>query len=462
MVDILIKNVPYLITMDSSRRVIINGAVAVDGSKIVSIGKTSDVLKEFPQADKVIDGIDNIVMPGFINCHLHTTQQLARGLGDGVSLPSYIHGRIFPYEAALTEDDVYYSAMCACMEAIKTGTTCLVDPGGYHMEKVVDAVEKIGIRAILKRSMVDLHSGDSPLPGKMRESTKNALQAGEDFVSRYNGYANGRIRAWFSLRTERTTSEELMREAKKLADKYGVGIGTHVSSHITSVFKHKENFGGLTPIVRFNNAGLLGPNLMIFHGNYLSPEEVDLLIENDVKVIHCPIATRRGGSGTLHGEHMNMMKRGVKVALGSDTASGSNRNDMFEVMYGLTAHRDVKVDATLLPPETILEMATVNGAKAALWDSEIGSLEKGKKADLIFLDMIRPDMIPVNNPLSNITMSASSECVNTVIIDGKVIMENRKIKTVADEGKVLREAQKRAIEVAKRAKLDGITSKWLK
>ena len=453
MIDLIIKNAYYVFTMNEERQVIKDGAVAINGSKILKVGKNDDIFKKYGDAKKIIDARDSIVMPGMINCHLHTTQQLARGLGDNVFLPSYTHGRIFPYEAALTEDDVYYSAMCACMEAIKTGTTCLVDPGGYHMEKVVDAVEKIGIRAILKRSMIDLQSGDSPVPGKMLESTKNALQAGEDFVSRYNGYANGRIRTWFSMRTERTSSTELLKGTKILADKYRVGIGSHVSCFFTSVASHKEMFDGKTPLVRFNEAGVLGPNLMIYHGNYITDKELDLIVENDVKVVHCPTTGFALGCGAMHGRHVDMLERGVTVALGTDSASASNSNDMFRAAYSLTAHRDVKRDVTVLTNEEILEIAITNGAKAALWEDEIGAIEEGKKADIIILNTIGPDWIPIHNPVSNTIMSASSGSVSTVIIDGKIVMEERKIKTVHEE-EILREGQKRAIDIAKRSGLD--------
>ncbi len=178
MVDLIIKNAAYIITMDDERRIIRDGAVAIEGNKIVEVGKTEEIEKKHRSPRRTIDGKDRLVFPGFVNCHLHMTQQLARGLADNISLPVYIHERIFPYEAALDADDVSFAAYCTCLEAIKSGTTCFVDPGGYNMDRVAEAVEKIGLRGILQRSMVDIETKDRPAPGRIGETTENALNAG--------------------------------------------------------------------------------------------------------------------------------------------------------------------------------------------------------------------------------------------------------------------------------------------
>lgn len=459
MKKLIIKNARYILTLDTSRQVIRDGAVVIKDDRIAWIGKTSELDPSQEENSEVIDASGQIVAPGLINCHFHSTQQLARGLGDGLFLQTYIHERIFPFEAALSEDDVYVSALCACIEAIKTGTTCFVDPGGYHMERVAEAVEKSGSRAILQRSLVDLHSGASPVPGKLRESTAQAIQVGEDFVRHYHGYAKGRIRAWFSLRTERTTSSELITAVKELADHYQVGVSSHVSNQLDSVERHKELFHGITPVKRFEQAGLLGSNLMIFHANHLTPEEIEMIIAHDVKVIHCPTSARASASGSLKAQHIYMKKRGVTVAVATDTAACSNTNDMHAAMYALTAHRDVKKDPTLLPPEEILEMATIEAAKAALWAEEIGSLEVGKKADLIVYDILEPSLVPLHNPVANIVHSASGANVNTTIVDGRVLMKNRSLVTL-DEEAILREGQIRARNAAARSGLAHLGPAW--
>ena len=455
----VIKNAQYLLTLDQKRRIFKDGALVVKDDRIVWLGKTCDLLMDEYTNAEIIDATGMVVAPGLINCHLHSTQQLARGLGDGLFLQTYIHERIFPFEAALDEEDVHVSALCACLEAIKSGTTCFVDPGGYHMDRVARAVEASGCRAILQRSLVDLHSGGSPVPGKLKESAQQAAQAGEEFVQQYNGWAKGRIRAWFSLRTERTTSEELMREVKRLAAHYQVGVSSHVSNQLDSVERHKELFRGLTPIKRFHKAGLLGKNLMIFHANHLTPEEIELVISNDVKVVHCPTSARASASGALKAQHLYMMKRGATIAVATDTAACSNTNDMLAAMYALTAHRDVKKDPTVLPPEEILEMATLNAAKAALWDDEIGSLEIGKQADIILFNTLVPSWTPLYNPVSTLVHAANSDSVHTTIVAGKILMRNRKVITL-DEQAVLQEGQLRARKVAERAGLSHIGPAW--
>lgn len=449
---LLIKSADYVITMNHRREIIRNGAVAVKDDRIVEVGPTRLLADKYRDYE-VLDAKGKVVLPGVINGHYHNNQQLARGLGDNTFLPTFLHDRIYPFEAAMTPEDTHISSLCACIEAIKTGTTCFADPGGYNMEEVVRAVTESGVRAVLARSMIDIHTKARPIPGKMREGTAEALAAGEEFVKMYNGAANGRIKAWFSLRTERMVSDELCRRTKEKADEYGVGIQTHVSGNPDSVNRHKEAFRNLTPLKRYERNGLLGPNLLIVHANQLTPEEIDLVRKYDVKIVYCPTAAFAGGYGGVTARHPELAAEGVTVCLGSDAAPESNFSDMFRVMYCLGAHRDAKLDASLLPPELMLEMLITNGAKALGWDNEIGSLEAGKKADLILIDTKRPEWVPLHNPVSTLALASSGEAVDTVIIDGVVVMKNRKLILI-DEEAVLKEGLERAEAIAKRAGVD--------
>ncbi|MBI2873672.1 MAG: amidohydrolase [Firmicutes bacterium] len=453
-VDILIKDVDYVVTMDGTRRIIKDGAVAITGDRITEVGKSAALALKYADAKKVIDGRGRLVMPGLVNGHFHSTQQLARGLADNVFLPTWIHDRLYPYEAACTPEDVYLASTCACIEAIRTGTTCFIDPGGYHMEQAVKAVTETGIRAVLSRSMVDIHAAGRPIPGKMREDTQAALDAGEEFVVKFNGVADDRIHAWFSLRTERMVSDQLCIRTKELADKYQTGVESHNSSVNDSVNRHKEIHNGLRPVTRYYKIGVLGPNMLLYHMNWLTDEEVQMIKETDTKVSHCPTAGFMGGYGTLQGKHPEMHKMGISVAVASDNAPESNFNDMFRVMYCLAAHNDYHQDATLLTPETMLDMVIKNGARSALWDHEISSLEPGKKADMIVVEMAGPEWIPIHNPISNLVHSADGHSVETSIINGQIVMENRKILTV-DVDEFLRRGQEAAIKIAERAGLTG-------
>jgi 5-methylthioadenosine/S-adenosylhomocysteine deaminase len=460
MTDLFLKDCLYVVTMDDDRRIIKNGAVAIEGNKIVGVGKSDELAKQFSRNDRVIDCSKMVVLPGLINTHNHSTQQLARGLTDNVLFPTWIHERVYPYENALTEHDAYLSAMVCCIECIKTGTTTFIDPGGYHMDHVAKAVEESGIRAVLSRSAIDIHSNARVIPEKMRELTDNAAKSSEEFVRKYNGAAQGRIRAWFAPRTERVVSTELLRKMDELADRYRTGITIHVSSTQDAVMRHKELFRGKRPVERCKEAGILGPNLLIGEANWLSDEEIKLVKENDVKVFEIPSGSFHGAYGSIQNKHLEMMKEGVTVSLGNDTPCESNFNDMFRVMYCVTARRDYNLDPTLVPAEQILEMCIVNGAKAALWEDEIGSIRAGKKADMILIDIRRPEWTPILNPISNLVHSACGDSVTTSIINGKVVMENHELKTV-DEQRILEEANMAASEIMERAGLTQYAnSRW--
>lgn len=448
---VFVRNARYLITVDGSRRILKDGAIAVDGNKIVAVGKTDELKSKYASAEHVIDASSCVVTPGLVNVHLHTAQYLARGIADNVFLPTWIHERLYPYEAALTPEETRIAALAALVEAVKTGTTFIADPGSHHMDGVVDAVSQIGIRAVLARSLVDIDTPGRPVPEAMRASTQGAVRAGEEFVKRYNNASDGRIKAWFSIRTERTTSNELAKAVKQKADEYKTGIESHVSNTQDSVNRHKEVFGGKTPLMRYYEAGILGPNLLIIHANWLTKQEVELVKKYDVKVVHCPSSAFMDGAGTLVGGRFEEMEEaGVSVALGCDTAPASNFLDMIRVGYTAVSHRDVKMDATLYPPEKILEMLTVTGARSLLSEKETGSIEVGKKADFVLFDIKKPGWTPLLNPVSNLIQSASGESTRDVIIDGQIVMKNGDIQTV-DEEKILEQAQKAAEDVTERA-----------
>ena len=448
---IYIRNARYLLTVDGQRRIIRDGAIAIEGTNIVEVGKTDELNPKYGGAEHVIDASNSVVTPGLVDCHLHTAMSLARGIADNVFLPTWIHERLYPFEAALTPEEVHVSAQVGLIEAIKTGTTFIADPGSYHMDGVVKAVEETGMRAVLARALADISTPGRPIPEAVRQGTKDALQAGEAFVKSFNGAAQGRVKAWFSLRTERTFTNELASAVKEKADQYQTGIESHVSNTQDSVNRHKEIFRGKTPLRRYLEAGILGPNLLIIHANWLTTEEIELVKKHDVKVVHCPSSSFADAGGTLVGGRFEEMEEaGVTVALGCDNAAASNFLDMVRVGYAMTAHRDVKLDATLYPPETILEMLTLQGAKALLSDREIGSIEVGKKADLVLWDLTMPGWTPLLNPVSNLINSASGDSAQTVIINGDIVMRDYKIQHL-DETTVREKGQKISEEVADRS-----------
>ncbi|MBI2874468.1 MAG: amidohydrolase family protein [Firmicutes bacterium] len=444
MAAVFIQNARYVLTMDPDRAIIKDGGILIEGDRIVRVGKSSEVAGTAPPGAKVIDARDRLVMPGLVNTHVHLTQLHDRGCTTGFFAPTYV-AKIHHLENVQDREAAYYSVLCQCLEALKTGTTIVVDPGGYAIEEMVSAIETLGIRALLSRSLTDLGT-------EVQETTEDAVRAGKDFLDRYQGAAGGRIRIGLSLRGDRMVSDELARRVSRMAQEYGVGIQSHMAACQAFVDKHKETFHGLTPVERFHRIGLLGPNLLLTHCNILTEREAGLLRDHEVKIARCPTSELILAMGMLHGRHVEMHRDGVCQSLGSGGAGASNFHDMFRVMYTLIVHRDYHLDATLFSPEEILEICVTNGVRALQWEDDLGSLESGKKADMILLDLIRPEWTPLLNPVANLVMGATGASVDTVIIDGRILVEGGRVLTV-DEEDVLALTQETGSRAAEKAGL---------
>jgi 5-methylthioadenosine/S-adenosylhomocysteine deaminase len=440
---ILIKNAT-VITMDARRRIVKDGALAIENDRILDIGKTES-LQGF-QAEKVFDVKDRIVMPGLIDAHCHHVQMLARGLGDDVDLIAWCYDRIYPYETLLTDEATYLSALLCCVEMIRTGTTCVCDPGGYRMDNVGRALIESGMRGIITWSGMDQWSDDRPLPdglpGKL--NTEETLKVEEKLVKDWHGREGGRIRASYGLRVEPNISDSLYRGIHQLAKRDDVMVQMHAAVNKDQVEWVRKKVGRTT-IAHMNSLGILGPHWYLIHMAVLSDEELRMLKENDCRVIHVPGATLHGayGSATV-GKFPELMDMGVTVALGCDSSAANNSLDMFRAMYeAATVHKEARIIPDLISPEKALEMATVDGARAVHWENEIGSLEKGKKADVIIVDCKRSNWVPLHDfsLVPTLIYSGEGADVETVIIDGRIVMEKRKIQTV-NAKKVLRQAQR--------------------
>lgn len=456
--QLLVKGISYLITMDDQRQIITDAALVVEGNTIVKVGKQNQLEKG--QYDSVIDAKGKICLPGLINAHFHAMQQLARGVADNVFSPTWLHDRIWPFEAEMTAEDVYWSYMMGSLDLIKNGITCFGDPGGYHSDEAVKAIKDIGVRANICRSILDIHTRVRPIPDSLRETTEETVGKGEEFVKKYNGYADGRIKGSFSLRGDRSVSNKCCEMVRDLAEKYQVGIHAHLSSHTDGVNRHKELFDGQRPIERYAKLGLINQYLIAIHMNDITNEEVELVLANHTKIIHCPTAGYAGAYGTLWGKHSELVRKGATVALGSDGPAVSNYCDMFRVMSSLGGHRDFHIDPTLFTPEKSLEMCLVNGAKVLFWEKEIGSIEPGKQADFILVDCNHPDFVPFHNVLSNLVYAANGHCVDSVVINGKLVMEGRKLLTF-DENEIMEKALAAGRRLLKASGLETIVKpKW--
>ncbi|XP_058093056.1 uncharacterized protein LOC131239385 isoform X3 [Magnolia sinica] len=382
---ILLHNA-MIVTVDSQNRVFRNGGLVVDGDKITAIGQSPQILRDFSaSADEIVDLQGRILLPGFINTHVHTSQQLARGIADDVDLMTWLHGRIWPYESSMTEEDSYISTLLCGIELIHSGVTCFAEAGGQHVSEMARAVELLGIRACLTQSTMDSGEG---LPANWSiHTTDYCIQSQKDLYKKHHDTADGRIRVWFGLRQIMNATDRLLLETRDVAKELNTGI-------------HMIGF--------LSRAG--------------------------VKVSHCPAAAMRMlGFAPIK----EMLESGICISLGTDGAPSNNRMSIVDEMFlaslvnkGREAHTKGTTDPTAVPAETVLQMVTVNGAKSVLWDNEIGSLEIGKKADMIIVNPFSWSMVPLHDCISSLVYCMRTENIDSVMCNGRWIMKNQKILTV--------------------------------
>src|SRR6516164_5455190 len=389
-VDLVIADIAWLITMDASRRVIRDAAIVVDGGKIIAVGKSTDVAECY-SAKQIVDGRRTVATPGFIDCHLHSSFQLSRGLADEANAQSFLFDRMYPYEAALEGDDVRISATLAAAELLKHGVTCFIDPGNYHPEASVEGIMATGIRAIVSRSSFDLtKSVLGILPERMIESTAVALERAEAVLARYAKSSHPRLGASASFRGLNNASDELILGLDKLARHYGTLLQTHAcfsySTHDSSVART-----GKAEIERLEALGVIDEHTLIVHSGWLEPQELAILAKRKPSLVCAPSSSLHNGYGNfLFGKLPELIALGVNVAAGSDHASSGIVDMTQEIRLACCCYKETRINPRVMPPETGLEMATRNGAKAALLAERIGSVEVGKEADLVLFDTERP------------------------------------------------------------------------
>ena len=441
MSQILLKN-GYILTMDAHDQVYDGGDVLIENDRILAVGLVDPSLVK-PDAD-VIQLQGNYVLPGFVNTHVHTSQQISRGVGDDVEFKTWLHKRMWPYESNMTEQDSYVSTLMTCLELIKSGVTSFAEPGGQFVKGMVRGVSEAGIRAKLAKSVMDCGEG---LPNIWQRTADQELAEQEEDLQLYDGSADGRIRIWFGLRTIFNNSDDLIVRTKDLADSYGVGVHMHVAEAKSEIEYTQEVFGEGT-VTHLGNLGVLDKNLLAVHTVWLTDEEVSLFKQHEVKVSHNPASAMRVlGFAKIP----RMLKEGICVSIGTDGASSSNRMDIVDEMW-LTSliHKGWRLDPTVVPSEDILRMATKNGARALLDEQLYGSLVPGLKADLIIIDPRGPSMMPVHDKIAALVTAMHSNNITCTMCDGKWIMRDRKILTL-DEEAILDEACARGAAIYTRA-----------
>lgn len=439
---ILLKNA-MVITMNEKREVFRDGNVLIEDDKISKIG-------HFPEpegCDEIVDCKGKTVMPSFVNTHTHTSQQLARGLADDVDLLTWLHDRIWPYESNMTEEDSYISTLLFCAEQIKAGCTSIAEPGGQFVSGMAKAITEAGIRGKLAKSVMDCGEG---LPKVWQHSTEEELARQEEDLKKYHNTANGRVQVWFGIRTIFNATDELILRSKELADKYGVGVHMHIAEAKAEV-EYAKATRGYTTVTHLNNLGFLDKNIIAAHAVWLTNEEVEMFRDHQVKVSHNPASAMRVlGFAKIP----RMLREGVCVALGTDGTPTNNRMNMVDEMWVTSLiHKGWRLEPDVVKAEEILMMATINGAKAVGEDHLYGSLEAGKKADLIIIDPdVNPDMLPVHDPIANLVTSMHSTNITCTMCDGKWLMKDRVLLTI-DEQEIIRAGKEHAAAICQRGNI---------
>jgi cytosine/adenosine deaminase-related metal-dependent hydrolase len=448
---ILIEHATIL-TLDAERRILRDGSVLVEGRDVVQVGPAPSVRPPRPP-DRIIDGRRRVVAPGFVDTHVHLTEHLSRGLMlDDVPVSRYLPDWLLPLYSTVTPEEEQAAALLACVEMIRTGTTTFCEAGTlFDVAAVADAVEQVGMRAILGRWTWDLEGQR----GRMRQATDEALALTDEVLSKVHGRAEGRIGAWPLLLGFGTCSEALIQGAHALAARHGVGWGM-----MQSALHPSRPSRDTMRLRRLDELGVLDARTKLAHMVYVDDADIALLARRGVKVAHCPTAGLKHTKGlAAHGRYPEMIKAGVCVSLGGDSGNGSNHFDMLRLMYlAATIYKDARNDVGVLPAERVLEMATIRGAEALGLERQLGSIEAGKRADLVLYDLDTPEWRPLLNPVNNLVYAASGASVRTVLIDGRLVLDEGRLTTL-DEGALYERVERLSREHVRRAGVP-IDSVW--
>ena len=440
---ILIKN-GTLLTMDAAGAVL-DGDLLIRGGRIASVGPEAGGAAA---ADVVVDAGGCAVLPGFVQTHVHLCQTLFRGAADDLALIDWLKKRVWPMEAAHTPASARASARLAIAEMIKGGTTCaLTMETVSHTGEAFRAVEEAGWRATLGKCMMD--KGDE-VPAALQEETESSIAESLALLEEWHNSAGGRIRYCFAPRFAVSCTRELLAEVARLARERGVMVHTHASENLTEI-EMVERETGQRNVAYLDSLGLTGGHVALAHCVHLDDAELRILAETGTHVAHCPSSNLKLGSGVA--PVTEMLGRGISVSLGADGAPCNNRLDMFTEMRTAALLQKVTHGADALPAWRALRLATIDGARALGLDREIGSLEAGKRADVIVvsLDRLHSTPRPADLP-SAVVYSAQADDVRTAIIDGRMAMLERELLTL-DEREVIEEANRESELLQERAGL---------
>ena len=438
-IDLIIAG-DNVVTMDAAGDIYQDAAVAIDDGVIVAIGPRADIEAKY-SARETLDGERRVVMPGLINGHTHAAMTLLRGVADDLALMDWLKNYIFPAEVEFVDPEfVRVGTELACWEMIRGGTTTFVDMY-YFPDTIADVVDKCGMRALISATVIDQRSPDA-------EDAADSIRKGSEFIERWQG-RNSRITPIFGPHSDYTVNKEDLRATREAALHYGVPVSIHLSESPYEVQYSKDHYG-TTSIKMLDSIGFFDGPTIAAHVVWPTDDEIPILVKHKVGVIHNPTSNMKIASGIA--PIAKMLKAGVRIGLGTDGAASNNDLDMWEEMRLASFLQKVdRMDPTVLPAKTVLEMATRGGATAIGLGDTVGSLEVGKRADVIQVAFDDVHDIPTYNVLSTLVYVTDEQDVASVVVDGKILMRDGKFLTidttkVAEEARAIGARIKRALE----------------
>jgi 5-methylthioadenosine/S-adenosylhomocysteine deaminase len=422
--------------MDDKDHTIRNGAVAIGGEKIIAVGKKEEIESRYAAGD-IIDAKDSLIMPGLVNCHNHAPMTYFRGLADDLDLMDWLNNYIFPAEAMFVNKEFsYLGGLLACAEMIKSGTTTFCDMYIFE-DEVARAAKKAGMRCLLGEVLFDFPSPNFKTP-------EEGLKYSELLIENWEN--DPLVNIFVEPHALYTCSFDLLRESKKLADKYGVYLGTHYLESRSEKEQLTEKFGK-SPTHFLRDIGYLSERFIAFHCVCMEEEDIQIFADHSCKVVHNPESNMKLASGIA--PVPEMISAGVTVGLGTDGCASNNNLDMFQEMdTAAKLHKVAKLDPTVMDAKTVVRMATCEGAKSLGMENTVGSLKAGMKADIIIINLNKPHLTPLYNEYSHVVYAVNGADVDTVLINGNVVMKNQKLLTL-HEDEIMAAVEETAIRIKK-------------
>jgi 5-methylthioadenosine/S-adenosylhomocysteine deaminase len=456
MVEVSVFDVT-VVTMDRDRRIIEDGAVVIKGDRILDVGKSNEIRSKYGEEGTLIDGSGMVAIPGLVNAHTHTYEALLKGLGDDTGpLRNWVKTLLEPIDPFLDDEVLYISALLSHLEMIRSGTTFVIDhhchiTGEGVADKIVQSIRETGIKGLIARGMKVRGSRLARMrPTTEYPSLDEEVRLTERLIRKWHRKVEDRVLICPAPIITGYAGSDLLIEAKRLSDKYKVPIHAHTSEVPDEVKAALEDYGK-TEVELLYDLGALSPRFHVVHGVWLDGKDIKMMGETGANLIHCPVSNMYLASGVA--PVTQLLTAGVNVALGSDASCNEN-NDMIRVMKtAILLHKVHTLNPKVTPAGQALEMATLGGARALGLEDEIGSIEPGKRADLVLVNLQTPHTTPAHRVVPSLVYNACGVDVDTVIIDGKVVVEGGEVKTV-DEEAVIEKAQEIADSLVERA---GIT-----